>query len=228
MEPETMDDFSIYGEEVIEALDKIAKINRLLGGNKLTVSAVEQMASTVDKGSEITITDLGCGNGDMLRKLSDRGKRANLDFRLKGIDANAFTVSHAKALSNAYPDISYTCANIMDKDFVPERCDIILLTLTLHHFNDDQILQLLQRIIVGGTKAIIINDLHRSKLSYVLFGWMSSLAGLSRMNTEDGKLSIIKGFKRKDLQLFATELKVKKHSICWKWAFRYQWIISDL
>jgi hypothetical protein len=35
-EPEIMDDFAMEGEILREALDKIAKINQLLGGNLLT------------------------------------------------------------------------------------------------------------------------------------------------------------------------------------------------
>jgi hypothetical protein len=32
-----MDDFQLEGDELRDALDKIAKINQLLGGNKLTL-----------------------------------------------------------------------------------------------------------------------------------------------------------------------------------------------
>ena len=38
-EPEIMDDFSLEGEELRDALDKIAKINQLLGGNKCRKAA---------------------------------------------------------------------------------------------------------------------------------------------------------------------------------------------
>jgi hypothetical protein len=34
---EIMDDFELEGEEPKDALDKIAKINQLLGGNRLTL-----------------------------------------------------------------------------------------------------------------------------------------------------------------------------------------------
>jgi hypothetical protein len=39
-ESEIMDDFQLEGDELRDALDKIAKINQLLGGNKLTLLGV--------------------------------------------------------------------------------------------------------------------------------------------------------------------------------------------
>ena len=42
-EEEIMDDFSLKGEELREALDKIAVINRLLGGNKLTLEGIQKL-----------------------------------------------------------------------------------------------------------------------------------------------------------------------------------------
>ena len=42
-EVEIMDDFSLKGEELQEALDKIAAINKLLGGNKLTLQGIKKL-----------------------------------------------------------------------------------------------------------------------------------------------------------------------------------------
>ncbi|MFI0490710.1 methyltransferase, partial [Flavobacterium sp.] len=94
-EPEIMDDFAMEGEILRDALDKIAKINQLLGGNQLTLQAVQDLIVNIPKQSEIVIVDIGCGNGDMLRTLANYGLKHNLNFRLIGIDANNFTIKHA-------------------------------------------------------------------------------------------------------------------------------------
>ncbi|MFB0910686.1 MAG: methyltransferase, partial [Flavobacterium sp.] len=72
-ESEIMDDFQLEGDELRDALDKIAKINQLLGGNKLTLLGVKELIADNPKTAEITIVDVGCGNGDMLRTLADYG-----------------------------------------------------------------------------------------------------------------------------------------------------------
>jgi hypothetical protein len=45
------------------------------------------------------------------------------------------------------------------------------------------------------------------------------------MSREDGLTSILRGFKKEELEAFSKKLGFKKYSIQWKWAFRYQWII---
>jgi 2-polyprenyl-3-methyl-5-hydroxy-6-metoxy-1,4-benzoquinol methylase len=57
------------GEILRDALDKIASINKLLGGNKVTLDGVRSLLKGVDKTRTISILDVGCGNGDMLRAL---------------------------------------------------------------------------------------------------------------------------------------------------------------
>jgi hypothetical protein len=39
-------------------------------------------------------------------------------------------------------------------------------------------------------------------------------------------VSILRGFKKKELQAFSKQLNLTKYTIDWKWAFRYQWIIE--
>jgi len=43
-------------------LDKIAKINQLLGGNQLTLQGVQELIAKIPNKTEITIVDAGCGN----------------------------------------------------------------------------------------------------------------------------------------------------------------------
>ncbi|MBY0384896.1 class I SAM-dependent methyltransferase, partial [bacterium] len=140
---ETMDDFAMEGEILRDALDKIAKINQLLGGNLLTLQGVKQLLATITKSNEITIIDVGCGNGDMLRTLADFGLKHRFNFKLIGIDANNFTITHARRLSENYSNISYRCEDIFDESFVALKYDIVLCTLTLHHFKEKEIIDLL-------------------------------------------------------------------------------------
>lgn len=124
-----------------DALDKIAKINQLLGGNRLTLLGVKKLLKNISKDTEITIVDIGCGNGDMLRTLANYGFKNNLKLKLIGIDANNFTINHAIDLSKKYSNITYQCENIFNKAFVELKYDIILSTLVLHHFKDKEIIE---------------------------------------------------------------------------------------
>ena len=224
--PEIMDDFAVEGEILREALDKIAKINQLLGGNQLTLQGVQNLIVTISKSSEITIVDIGCGNGDMLRTLADFGLKHNLRFKLIGIDANNFTINHARKLSQDYSNISYRCEDIFDQPFEELKYDIILCTLTLHHFKDDEIIRLMTVFNKNSRIGIVINDLQRSSLAYRLFQGLCFVFSLNEMSREDGLVSILRGFKKDELVHFSEKLKLTNYKIRWKWAFRYQWIVK--
>ncbi len=223
-EEEIMDDFSLKGEELRDALDKIATINQFLGGNQLTLQGVKKLINTKD---EITIVDVGCGNGDMLRTLADYGNKNDLKFNLIGIDANAFTIEYAKNLSTKFPNISYKCEDIFNEAFAQMNYDIILCTLTLHHFKSQQIDYLLQLFNKQATIGIVINDLHRNIIAYRAFQVICWVFRLNKMSKEDGLVSILRGFKKQELIDFSKKNKLKKYTIHWKWAFRYQWIIRS-
>lgn len=223
--PEIMDDFDMEGEILRDALDKIARINQLLGGNKLTLEGVKEIVSKNPIEGKITIVDVGCGNGDMLRALADYAENNHLDFELIGIDANQFTVSYAKELSLSYPNIKFSCEDIFDEHFSTLHYDIVLCTLTLHHFKDDEIISLLNVFNANARLGIVINDLQRSSISYRLFQALCFVFRLNDMSRDDGLVSILRGFRKTELEQFSKQLSFKNYNIKWKWAFRYQWII---
>jgi 2-polyprenyl-3-methyl-5-hydroxy-6-metoxy-1,4-benzoquinol methylase len=225
---EIMDDFNMDGALLTETLDKIAQINRLLGGNRITLKGVAALIKDIPAGQTITILDVGCGNGDMLRQLSSFGKKMNRHFQLAGVDANQTTVMHARELSQQYPDIQYYCQDIMAPAFREQYYDIILCTLTLHHFSEEEIRVLMTMFRQQAKIGIVINDLHRSALAYRLFQLICLVFNLNRMVKADGQVSILRGFKKKELHHLSAELNIGAYSLQWKWAFRYQWIINNL
>ncbi len=227
-DPEIMDDFALEGEQLTDALDKIAQINQLLGGNALTLNGVKKLISKIQKTQMITIVDLGCGNGDMLRKLADYAARNQLIFKLIGIDANPFTVNYAINYSVKYPNIEYLSEDIFETNFENIKFDIALCTLTLHHFKDNEISRIIENLERNASLGIVVNDLHRSKIAYRLFQLIAVVFGLNEMSRKDGLTSILRGFKKEELIDFSRKLLNSSADIQWKWAFRYQWIITKL
>ncbi|WP_343670703.1 methyltransferase domain-containing protein [Chitinophaga sp.] len=226
--PEIMDDFQMAGDNLKQTLDEIAGINQLLGGNRITVQGIRQLLQSIPIDKTVSIADLGCGNGDMLRTLAAVARKEGRTLQLRGIDANRFTIAHAITLSAGYPEISYHCTDIFSAEFAESKYDIVLCTLTLHHFTDEEIKELLQLLRRTARIGIVINDLHRSRVAYYLFSLFSFLWRLGPMAKADGRVSILRGFKRKELLAFATSLNIVQYTLRWKWVYRYQWIISNL
>jgi 2-polyprenyl-3-methyl-5-hydroxy-6-metoxy-1,4-benzoquinol methylase len=223
-EIEIMDDLDMSGEALINSLDQLANINKWLGGNKTTIDSLKTILKTQAKDKTISIIDLGCGNGDMLRKVAHFGKKNDYKFNLLGIDANQTTIDYAIKLSANFPEITYKKEDVLSKEFATHTYDIAMCTLFLHHFEDHVALDFVQTLLKNAKIGVVINDLHRHWLAYYLFKLLTSVIG-NKMTREDGLTSILKAFKRIDLEEFSKKLNYKS-TITWRWAFRYQWIIN--
>ncbi|GAB3018522.1 hypothetical protein GCM10027185_14190 [Spirosoma pulveris] len=225
---EYLDDFSLEGDELRDALDKIAIINQWLGGNRVTIDGIRELLKNQPKDRTFSIVDIGCGNGDMCRAVVDFAKQEGIRVDVLGIDANAYTVNHARASSTAYPTIRYDTQNIFDEQFALVDYDIALCTLTLHHFGDQEILYLMGLLAQQSKLGVVINDLQRSALAYRLFQLICFVFRLNKLSREDGLTSILRGFKKQELVAFSKQLRFTAYRINWRWAFRYQWIIKTL
>ena len=224
-ETEIMDDFALAGETLRRSLDEIARINHWLGGNRITLSGVSRLVSSIQPHKSIRIWDLGCGNGDMLRMLARWGRTKGIKLDLLGIDANADTIAYAEELSEDYPEIRYLHTVLPDPELENQSTDIVLCTLFLHHFSDEDIAAMLKRFAPSTQVGIVVNDLQRSKLAYFLFSLLTYFHS-NKMVREDGLLSILRGFHRSELQGLAKRLPKWSSSVRWQWAFRYQWILQ--
>ena len=221
---ELMDDFSIDGEVLYDTLDKLVIINKWLGGNRVTIQGLRKLLLHQDKVRVFTVLDLGCGSGDILREVANFGRRKGYHFKLIGVDANASTLAYARKLSKGFSEIRFVHCDIFSEAFDLLHYDIVLSTLFLHHLNDNELLGFFPKVVDKSSLGVVVNDLHRHPMAYFLFR-MLSLFITNEMVKKDGSISVLRGFKRKELENL-TEKIGGKATIAWKWAFRYQWIIN--
>ena len=96
----------------------------------------------------------------------------------------------------------------------------------MHHFSNEQIPIFLSQFTNLAKIGVIINDLQRSALAYYLFKGFSAIFIKTKIAKHDGLISIKSGFKKKDLITFSKDLSHSAHTINWKWAFRYVWVMQ--
>lgn len=226
-ESEIMDDFELQGAELQKTLKDLEHINSWLGGNQVTLNGISQLLKNQPKDKPIHIADVGCGNGGMLRKIASWARKENYKLRLTGIDANTHGIGIAENLATDFPEIDFLPLDIFSEDFKKQHFDIILCTLTLHHFKNPEIEKIMYLFSKQAKVGVVINDLHRSKTAYRLFQAFCAVFIHNEIARKDGLTSILRGFKKEELQEFATKINAKNQSISWKWAFRYQWIIQN-
>jgi 2-polyprenyl-3-methyl-5-hydroxy-6-metoxy-1,4-benzoquinol methylase len=190
----------------------------------VTLDGIKKLLKNQSKDKLITIIDLGCGHGEILRLIGDYGRQEGYKFKLIGIDANQDAIDYATELSQDYEELTFENIDIFSEEFHDLDYDVVLSTLFLHHFNQDEIHNLLKIITSRAKLGIVVNDLHRNKVAYGLFKLLSLVIS-NHMIVQDGLTSILRAFKRDELESISKQLNLKSQ-IRWKWAFRYQWLIK--
>jgi ubiquinone/menaquinone biosynthesis C-methylase UbiE len=223
--PEIMDDLQCSGEVVHQTLRELDFINQWLGGNQVTLTGLSSLIKNQNKTESIHIADLGCGSGEMLKLIHQQLKTYPV-LQLTGIDANpniiAFAEKHCAGISN----IQLKTEDIFSQDFQKHSFDIVMATLFLHHFTHDQLIKIFRSLQAQTRIGIVVNDLHRHPLAYYAIKFLTQLFSQSGMVKYDAPLSVLRGFKKAEIERIMAEAGITRYSLSWRWAFRWQLIID--
>jgi ubiquinone/menaquinone biosynthesis C-methylase UbiE len=210
-EQELMDSTGDY-QEVISALRELKKINKFLGGNTISLSGIKNIRNKFNL-DYVKVLDAGSGASDILKD------PPQLD--ITSLDRNIVMCRAARENDIAKHIV---CADAMSLPFHKYSFDIVHASLFIHHFNNQEITQLLKKFCNAARYGVIINDLQRSRFSYYGFKLLTLLFSKNRLVKNDGLVSIRRGFKRKELEEIAGTIKYK-YKLEMRWAFRWLLII---
>lgn len=223
---EIMDNLDCSGEVVHQTLRELDFINQWLGGNAVTVDAVKSVMNQLPKEQSLTIVDLGCGSGEMLKILARLARKQNRKAALTGVDANANIIAYARKHTERFPEIEYEAIDILSDSFRKRKFDIVIATLFFHHFSTEELISFFSRLKKQTNEAIIVNDIHRHALAFYSIRWLTRLFSKSSMVRYDAPLSVLRAFKKEELKEILMKAGIENYSLRWKWAFRWQLIIS--
>lgn len=220
-EDEIMDNFALDHQELDPVLKELEVINKLLGGFSVFYDAFRQLS--LQNGD--SICDWGCGGGDSLRVLNRYFERRGQEMRLIGVDATAATVEFAKERHRAYSNMEFRLADVLEHQFKEAEFDVVVSSLFTHHFDDERWIQLIRKMVHASRKAVIINDLHRHWFAYHAIAVLTTLFSRSPMVRHDSKISVLRSFRRRELEDLIRRAGFTRFTIKWMWAFRWQVII---
>jgi 2-polyprenyl-3-methyl-5-hydroxy-6-metoxy-1,4-benzoquinol methylase len=220
-ESEMIDDFSLGSVTIDPIMDELEAVNKLLGGYRVFLNAFSRLSIR----DGMTISDWGCGGGDSLRMVADWAKKRKLKIKLIGVDATISAIEYAKNRSSSYPEITYIHADVMSDKLLTNQFDIVISSLFTHHFEDESWIQLIKKMTTCARYAVVINDLHRHWFAYHSIGILTKIFSKSPMVKHDSKLSVLRSFKRSELESLLKQAGIRNFSIRWMWAFRWQVII---
>lgn len=224
--PELMDDPNLDAHSLKAALNDISKVNNWLGGKKTTLKGLHYFFKNY-KQERYTLVDVGCGDGEMLRAIALYCRQHQICVNLIGLDLNEKSLELARSYTAKFPEIIYKKQDILKLNDESIQYDIITSTLTMHHFTDDEVLKFMTHFKNTAKLGVVINDLHRSRVAYILFQVFSRIFMKTQLARYDGLISIKRAFTKAELQTLTRKMRIKNYTLNWQWAFRYLWIIDN-
>jgi ubiquinone/menaquinone biosynthesis C-methylase UbiE len=82
----------------------------------------------------------------------------------------------------------------------PGSFDYVFCSLFLHHFTDDQIVNLLRNFGEVARRAVLVIDLERNPISYYFIPWTKSLLGWNAVTVNDAPISVEAAFHPDELK----------------------------
>lgn len=190
VEPELMDRPQPVSAELERDLENLRQLNRYFGSYAV---ALHFMRRWIRSGDQLRIADLATGSGDIPRLIVDHARKVGAKVEIHALDQQAATLEIARKLSVDYPEISFIEANILEWN-PAERCDIVLNSLALHHFSEDDAVRLLRHCRELSRRFVLVSDLRRGFLATVGVYLLTALLFREPMTRIDGRLSAARAF----------------------------------
>jgi ubiquinone/menaquinone biosynthesis C-methylase UbiE len=219
---EKMDEPGVPEKEIHQALKELEIINKLLGGYRVILDALHHVQWN-DK--PLTILDVGCGGGDMLRAIAKWAERKNRKVLLIGVDRNKTMTDYASRQSEAYSNIRFINKDVFNDSLLNEKADIVMNSLFCHHFDNNELIVLMSRLNQLASQNVIINDIDRNWFAYYSIKFITSFFSRTYLVKYDAPLSVERSLKRDEWEAVLSSAGITKYSLRWMWAWRWQIII---
>jgi len=197
--PELLDHAS--PEVARDNLRDLVRINRFLGGHSILHRI---MANFVGPHDRFSMLDVGAASGDMGAALQRRYPQATIT----SLDRKCVHLEKA-----AHPKLA---GDAFTLPFAERSFDFVFSSLFLHHFSDQQVVELFRNFRTVARRAVLAIDLERGPLAYHFIPATKWLFGWHDISLYDGPVSVRAAFKKHELLSLAlrsglAQARVKVH-----------------
>jgi 2-polyprenyl-3-methyl-5-hydroxy-6-metoxy-1,4-benzoquinol methylase len=189
-------------EELRDCLRDLSRVNRLVFAHRPILEWLERVADSHGKtgpSGPLRIVDVGCGYGDMLRRIERWAVRRGLAVELVGVDINANAVRAAREATPATSRIQWIQADVTTCT-AADKADLVTTCGVMHHLPEAEIVRILQWMEATARVGWFICDLHRQPVPYHVFNVMIRFGRWHRFIRPDGLRSIRRSFLAEDWQ----------------------------
>lgn len=179
-------------EELRACLQDIERLNRWFFGYRPVLDWLDSI-HFAEVHRPVRILDVGCGYGDLLRRIARWANERGVAVNLTGCDMNPDTIAIAAEADGKRRGVEWIAANVFSLDGRASS-DLVVSSLLTHHLSDIDIVRFLRWMEEHARIGWFVNDLSRAPVPYWLLKAFANVAGLHRFVQNDGPVSIRRAF----------------------------------
>jgi len=183
IQPELLD--HAEPEEARVNLEDLVRINRWFGGH---ATILRTLARVAPQEQAFSLLDMGAASGDSARVI----QRAYPSATITSLDYNLVNCEGAP--------MPKVIADAFQLPFAPHSFDFVFCSLFLHHFSNEEVVELLRSAYAIARKALVVCDLERHLLPYLFLPATKFLFRWKRLTLHDGPISVRASFRAPELQ----------------------------
>ena len=193
-------------EEARANLKDLIRINRWFGGHATILKTLAQVAP---KNRTFSLLDIGAASGDSARIIQRAFPLAtitSLDYSL----VNCETAPMPKVIANAF-----------QLPFTAQSFDFVFCSSFLHHFSNEEVVNLLRNIYSLAKQALVVCDIERHVIPYLFLPATKRLFGWGKLTVHDGIISVRASFRASELKELSEQAEIREAEIAvYRPAFR--------
>jgi len=203
-----------------QALRGLRRVNLLSGTAGCLWRRIRPLAIE-SRPTPLRVLDVACGGGDTAIALAQKAQREKLPVEVTGCDCSetALTLARRSAEVARLP-VTFFQADVLSEP-LPEGFDVVCCSLFLHHLEEAQAIELLRAMHQAAGRMLLVSDLKRSRLGYLLAWGGIRVLSRSRICHVDGPLSVQGAFTVAEAQELARLAGLQGTQIENQWPQRF-------
>jgi SAM-dependent methyltransferase len=219
-------DGSVETSELTKILADLARFNGAMMGHWPVLRWLDRAVRNIPLDQPLTLLDIGCGYGDLLRAVRRWARKRRRSMKLIGIDLSPQVIEIARGATNGSDDIAYHASDIFHlKPAVP--IDFATTSLVTHHLSDEMIVRFLRWMETHARRGWVIYDLQRSMVPFYFIALAGVLLRLHPVVTYDGRISVARSLTRREWELAIAQAGIPSNAIDLRW-FMFRFAIGRL
>ncbi|MEO6848274.1 MAG: methyltransferase domain-containing protein [Chthoniobacterales bacterium] len=186
--------------ELVEDLDNLRKLNHWFGSYRLIRHFLHRW---LKPNTSVRILDLATGSADIPREIIRWCRARNIEVKIDAVDFHPSTLEIAKTKSTDFSEIQFIQSDIRTFSSA-EKWDIVICSLALHHFSNEDATQILMRCRELSSRHVLVADLCRTAFAKLGIWFITETIFRAPMTKYDGRLSIARAFSYEEFHALAS------------------------